>query len=136
MEEVNITDFQRTTYTITKLKNFHDFYAGCNKTRGDDQRIKVAVIDTGVDGTLSTLSECILDGVSLVEDFEGRESPWWLASHPHGTQMASFIHQLDPFCYLYVIKICDEYGGVHGDTLAQVRLISCWCLASTSPNWL
>ena len=106
--------------TITKLKHFLNFYASCD--RDNFQPTRVAIIDNGIDGTLSSLSRRISDGISLVEDWEGRESPWWLASHPHGTQMASFIHQLDPFCELYIAKVCDESTGIDPDLVAQVRL--------------
>ena len=104
--------------TITKLKNFLNFYASCD--REHCQRTKVAIIDNGIDGTLPSLSRRIVDGISFVEDWEGRESPWWLASDPHGTQMASFIHQLDPFCDLYIAKVCDESTGIDPDLVAQV----------------
>ncbi len=119
-EKVDVADVPRTTVTITKLKAFLDFYLGCNKEKSPSTT--VAVIDNGVDGTLSTLSERIIDGQSLVEDFDGHESPWWLASHPHGTQMASFIHQLDPCCGLYIVKVCDGSGGIDADILAEVCL--------------
>ena len=111
-------DVIRTTLTITKLKKFIDFYG--NYSRGDRQITKIAIIDNGIDTTLSSLSRRIVDGHSYVEDFEGRESPWWLASHPHGTQMASFIHQLDPFCGFYIAKVCDDTTGVDPDLVAQV----------------
>ena len=37
--------------------------------------------------------------------------------------MASFIHQLDPFCELYIAKVCDEASGVDPDLVAQVRAL-------------
>ena len=111
----------RTTVTITKLKKFLDFYTSCD--RDSYEHTKVAIIDNGIDGTLSSFSKIIIDGVSLVEDHNGHESPWWLASHPHGTQMASFIHQLDPFCYLYIAKVCDESVSIDADLVAQVGVM-------------
>ena len=80
----------------------------------------MAIIDNGIDGTLSILSRTIIDGISFVEDYKGRESPWWLAYHPHGTQMASFIHQLDPCCGLYIAKVCDQSTSIDPDDVAQV----------------
>ena len=65
--------------------------------------------------------ESIRTGCSLVEDYEGHESPWWLASDPHGSQMASFIRQIDPRCSLYVAKVCDGSSGIQPARIAQVR---------------
>ena len=59
-------------------------------------------------------------GFSFVESFEGRESPWFIASHRHGTQMACLIHELDPFCAFYIAKICEDSTSVDPEILAKV----------------
>lgn len=69
--------------------------------------VKVAIIDNGVDRILSTLSERIKKGQSFVENNragERRESPWWIAADPHGTQMASTVLEVNPCCDLYIGK--------------------------------
>ena len=100
------------------MTNFLNFYTGYQQDR--ETNIKVAIIDNGVDSTLPTLSKAVKAGVCLDEDFLGHQDPWWLASHPHGTQMANFIHQLDPFCHLYIAKVCDETTRVNPDKVADV----------------
>ena len=71
-----------------------------------DFSTKIAILDTGVDISHSFLRDSIQGGVSFVEyGEESRESPWWLASDPHGTQMASLIHNLDPKAKLFIAKV-------------------------------
>jgi hypothetical protein len=48
----------------------------------------------------------IIEGKSFVYD-GSYESPWWHASIPHGTQMASLICAIDPCCELYIAKVGD-----------------------------
>ena len=115
---------------ITKLANFLNFYKAYGQTRRID--IKVAIIDNGVDSTLPTLSNAVQAGVSLDEYDSGCQDPWWLASHPHGTQMANFVHQLDPFCHLYIAKVCDQDTGIDPDIVADVSKGSSWLGYSVS----
>ena len=81
----------------------------------------VAIIDRSI-GALST---CLEKGKSFVEfgtENGDRESPWWLASDPHGTQMASIIHELDPLCKLYVAKVGTSRDEIlNRDCIKRVR---------------
>ena len=126
MKLLNVT---RTTLT-TKITKFLNFYKAYGQTGRVDT--KVAIIDNGVDSTLPTLSKAVIAGVSLDEDFSGRQDPWWLASHPHGTQMANFVHQLDPFCHLYIAKVCDQATCIDPDIVADVSRESSWKSHSVS----
>ncbi|KAL6796988.1 peptidase S8/S53 domain-containing protein, partial [Trichoderma sp. SZMC 28012] len=76
---------------------------------GSDSRISpiinVAVIDTGVDPDSIKCFEIF--GASFVSSESG-ESPWWFSYHPHGTQMAKVITELNPFCRLLVAKVGDS----------------------------
>ena len=108
----------RTSLTTMRLENFLNFYKSYHTEK--HVPIKVAIIDNGVDITLESLSNTIIDGVCLVENYEGRERPWWLATDPHGTHMASFIHQLDPYCQFYIAKVCDGTAGMQPDDVAEV----------------
>ncbi|KAM0664055.1 hypothetical protein ACQRIU_007056 [Beauveria bassiana] len=38
-------------------------------------------------------------------------SPWYLASNPHGTQMANLVCAIDPLCQLFIAKIADSHYG-------------------------
>ncbi|KAK6538633.1 hypothetical protein TWF694_010211 [Orbilia ellipsospora] len=67
--------------------------------------IKVAVIDTGVDPDSINCHQ--ISGASFVPSSSG-ESPWWFSHHPHGTQMAKMITELNPHCQLLVAKIGDS----------------------------
>ena len=107
----------------SKLATFLNFYKGYDQKKC---HIKVAIIDNGVDSTLPVLSNVVQAGVSLDEDLQGRQDPWWLASHPHGTQMANFVHQLDPFCHLYIAKVCDQAICFDPDIVADVSKEFSW----------
>ena len=101
-----------------RLEKFLNFYTSYHNEK--HVPIKVAIIDNGLDITLPSLSRTIIEGVCLVENYEGHESPWWLATDPHGTHMASFIHQLDPFCELYIAKVSNGPFGFHPERVAEV----------------
>lgn len=93
----------------------------------DSRFTKIVVIDTGVDPSSITCGSPI-SGASFVQSDHG-ESPWWLAQHAHGTQMAKLITTLDPCCQLRVAKVGNFYRDLQGNTVAKVseakRLIRC-----------
>jgi hypothetical protein len=71
-----------------------------------DFATRVAVLDTGVDISNELLKGQIEKGFSFVEFGDPPcESPWWLASDHHGTQMASVIRAIDPNCKLFIAKV-------------------------------
>lgn len=79
--------------------------------------INVAVIDTGVDpDSIKCFEIC---GASFVSSESG-ESPWWFSYHPHGTQMAKVITELNPFCRLLVAKVGDSVMDMTVDRVIQV----------------
>jgi hypothetical protein len=68
----------------------------------------VAIIDNGIDASIAKIWDRVAASQSFVEEdrINGtRESSWWLASDPHGTQMASIILDIDPRCQLYIAKV-------------------------------
>ncbi|KAL6821034.1 peptidase S8/S53 domain-containing protein [Trichoderma sp. SZMC 28015] len=87
---------------------------------GSDSRISpiinVAVIDTGVDPDSIKCFEIF--GASFVSSESG-ESPWWFSYHPHGTQMAKVITELNPFCRLLVAKVGDSVMDMTVDRVIQ-----------------
>ncbi|KAF1993814.1 subtilisin-like protein, partial [Amniculicola lignicola CBS 123094] len=74
----------------------------------EDQRIKICIIDNGVDRIRTNVRDLLARGVSFVNtnhDKRGRILPWWLVADPHGTQMASLIGQTNRHCRLYIARV-------------------------------
>ncbi|KAK0721138.1 hypothetical protein B0H67DRAFT_578208 [Lasiosphaeris hirsuta] len=70
--------------------------------------IKVAIIDNGADKFRPRIRDCIERGVSYVKADTGsadRILPWWMVSDPHGTQMASLVSAVNPWCRLYIARV-------------------------------
>lgn len=113
------------------------------------RRSKVCLIDSGVVVVENNTTEKlhigaqIVDGQSFVYE-DSSESPWWHASVPHGTQMASLICSIDPCCELYVTKVGDDVG-TYGDrqnvpvTPERVADVSfatcCYLIARALPDY-
>ena len=69
-------------------------------------RTKVAIIDNGVDIGQSRIAANVRRGRSFVSsDRNGWYLPWFTSAHVHGTQMASLVIRVDPYCDLYVYRI-------------------------------
>ncbi|PMD38046.1 subtilisin-like protein [Hyaloscypha variabilis F] len=115
------------------LRTYKSFQA--QQDRNQFRRIKVAIIDNGVDES-AFKSEQIAKGRSFVrrEHTMGlidkkkimRESPWWLSIDAHGTQMAQFICAVDPCCELYIAKVCERRNDI---TLERVYDAVKWAAA-------
>lgn len=72
----------------------------------------------------SVLAQRIVEGISLVSR-DNEEQPWWHATEPHGTQMATLICSINPFCELYVVKVAESNAsGITGHNVAKVRATS------------
>lgn len=92
----------------------------------DDKRIKVAIIDNGVDRIRASIRNMIDKGISFVAG--GSQSadqneilPWWMVSDPHGTQMASLIGQTNPYCRLYIARVGKGRGDILTKHAIEVR---------------
>ena len=81
------------------------------------RRVKVAVIDNGFD--YESLKEYKPDGESFVYH-GGKEQNWFFASDLHGTQMATFITQLNPFCELFLAKVGHLRKDIKSDAVRDV----------------
>lgn len=86
-------------------------------------RIRVALIDTGVDETLLDASFCNSKGASFVSDGQS-ESPWWFARTKHGTYMAHVIHSIDPYCEFRFASVGETKRDFAADRVARVSRIS------------
>ncbi|KAL4969565.1 uncharacterized protein BDV14DRAFT_195830 [Aspergillus stella-maris] len=72
-----------------------------------DTRIKVAIIDNGADKIRSPIGPWIDNGISYVSSDHLGEAPrpWWTVADAHGTQMASLINTVNPYCRLYIARV-------------------------------
>ncbi len=86
---------------------------------GPSAKIRVALIDTGVDQTLLDETFHGMEGASFVSDGEN-ESPWWFARELHGTHMAHIIHAIDPYCVLRIASVGDARKDILAERVARV----------------
>jgi Subtilase family len=110
------------------LEPFLRYYRGLRLSPTDtssniDFSTRVAIIDTGVDISNPLLRARIQNGISYVQyGYECRESPWWLASDPHGTQMVSLIQNIDPNSKLFIAKVgIDRKHVIEPEKILKVR---------------
>jgi len=97
-----------------------------------DYRIKIAIIDNGADKIRSSLKENIAKGVSFVKaDPENgdRILPWWMVADPHGTQMASLVKMMNPYCQLYIARVGKGRKDILPEDAAEVRAMNLGYLA-------
>lgn len=93
------------------------------------RKIKVALIDTGIVAIEDRKSDVrefqpgqIKEGISFVHGADGEsESPWWLPSHEHGSQMADIICSIDPYCELYPAKVANGTSVKGVPSVVDVR---------------
>lgn len=87
-------------------------------------RIRVAILDSGVDPVLFSSQGRNIVGASFVHKSNGsKESPWWLASDPHGSHIANLVSQLDPCCDLYIAKVAESKNQLQLDQVVQASII-------------
>ena len=72
------------------------------------EKIKVALIDDGVDTAFQNLSNNIASGVSYCKRANGLYSSYYQSSGGHGTVMASLIRRVCPNVRIYVAKLDDK----------------------------
>jgi hypothetical protein len=79
-----------------------------------EQRVKIAIIDNGADQMRSTISANIVRGMSFVRSSLEAKSvlPWYTPAHPHGTQMADLIRNVNPWCELFPLRVASLHKDV------------------------
>jgi hypothetical protein len=112
-------------YFLPKYKEWQDQLAQDAKplipTKDKRTRIRIAILDSGVDRILFSGQGRHIVGASFVHKKNGsKESPWWLASDPHGSHIANLISQLDPCCDLYIAKVTETKKQLQLDRVVQV----------------
>jgi hypothetical protein len=84
--------------------------------------VRVAIIDNGVDKVRTTLFGRIDNGISFVKTLSGdRILPWWMVADPHGTQMASLVQAVNPFCRLYIARVGKRRDDIDSEKAAEVN---------------
>ncbi|KAL5085258.1 hypothetical protein Trisim1_010700 [Trichoderma cf. simile WF8] len=154
--QISQTFWIKPPETITTIdQSLDNRFCGYQMEHSEENRIKVALIDSGViivgggqsedlnDDIYCTLQRRIIEGISLVSRDE-EEQNWWHATEPHGTQMAALICTLNPFVDLYVVKVAESNGsGITGHNVAKgiewarskgVDIISLSLVAFSDPN--
>jgi hypothetical protein len=86
--------------------------------KGSTHHSNSAHEDGNIDIT-SSLSSRIKGGRSFVEG-RSSHSPWHLACHPHGTQMANIICAIDPLCDIYVARVAEDAFGITAKRVEKV----------------
>ncbi|KAH0552918.1 hypothetical protein GP486_006883 [Trichoglossum hirsutum] len=84
-----------------------------------EEAIKIAIIDNGVSCGLQDISGNIKGGDSFVYDAGHCKTPWFTPVDPHGTHMASLIVRANPYCDLYVYRVCSEQRDLKDEHVAQ-----------------
>ncbi|KAK5655304.1 hypothetical protein OQA88_5871 [Cercophora sp. LCS_1] len=113
--------------TCTKVDKMIDFYRLCydNAIQYEDDtslpRIKVAVLDTGVDKSTPSIranSERIKEIKSWLPPRDGRE-PDGTDTCGHGTHVTGLLLTMAPDCDVYVAQIADENGTISPGEIAK-----------------
>lgn len=82
---------------------------GTNSNLKPLRRIKIALIDTGIDALADRSQSRIKHDISFGHGTDGEsESPWWIPSNEHGPQMADIISSIDPYCEIYPVKVTND----------------------------
>ena len=90
-----------------------------------DHSVKIAIVDNGVDKIRTTLSANIEKGRSFVYHGIGAQKrwlPWWVVADPHGTQMASLIQRVNPYCRLYIARVGEGRKDIRPSSAAKVTI--------------
>ena len=86
-----------------------------------DELIKVAILDSGVYANRLIFPN--LTGSSFVEDTATADSHWHTVTNSHGTQMASLISGVNPYCHIYAART--HFGAeMHGGNVYSVNKVS------------
>jgi hypothetical protein len=89
----------------------------------EDKRIKVAILDNGADRIRGAAKDQMAKGVSYVTADPANPNqtlPWWMVADPHGTQMASLVAQVNPYCRLYIARVGKARYDILPDDAAEV----------------
>ncbi|KAJ5618018.1 hypothetical protein N7537_003132, partial [Penicillium hordei] len=107
---------------IDCLQDFKIFLANSPRLKSHDgPRVKIAIIDDGVDTSLPILEKIITSGNSFCRHPNSKDlmSAYFAPSGMHGTWMATLISKLCPNPSLYIARL-DEHSNPLGDGKRQI----------------
>lgn len=84
----------------------------------EDQFIKVAIIDDGVDPDKDNIGENIADGETFYDN-KGHWPGYYQSSYGHGHYMAGLIQQLCPKVRLYIAKLNELWSDGKSQITAE-----------------
>jgi hypothetical protein len=90
-----------------------------------DKRVKIAIIDNGIDMSQHRLVENIAGGASFVRCGGSTSGtsylPWYATAGAHGTQMAFLAQSVNPWCKIYALRIGSLQADVDDNAAVEVR---------------
>jgi hypothetical protein len=86
----------------------------------DIHKIKIAIIDNGIDIGAGKFAKLVKRGQSFVDGHADCKLPWFTAMDPHGTQMADLITKVNPMCELYIYRVAIHRHDVDLSAAVQV----------------
>ncbi|CAI7570067.1 unnamed protein product [Penicillium glandicola] len=94
----------RDSKWMRALRDFADFLKNAKVSHSRLKRVKIAIIDDGIDTTLPELSDRIKNGESFyhLDPFAVHRGAYYVPSGAHGTLMARCICQVCPMADLYI----------------------------------
>lgn len=108
------------------MKSFADFIQNFPIEENDRPKIKVALVDDGVDVTYENLSRNIKRGETYSKRHDGLCNAYYQSTNGHGTVMACLIRRMCPNVRLYVAKLderqTDDGMQITTSSAAKVRL--------------
>lgn len=124
-----IPDYCRARWADEWFEQLREVQFQVRKHRKDeDRKIKVAILDTGVDGTHEQIQSAISSGcLKYVKGFPDSLLPK-KDKNGHGTHGASVLLKTAPDITLYVLRVSDDSGKMIPDNeyeaLAEVNVCS------------
>ncbi|MBU7318323.1 S8 family serine peptidase [Paenibacillus oleatilyticus] len=86
----------------------------------DINRVKIAIVDSGIDTTNDSLMQRVAGGISIWKSEEGfKESADFADLHGHGTYCASVIKRMAPDALFFVVKVLDQYARTSSPALIE-----------------
>lgn len=112
------------------MMSYGQFLRGASRAEPGVQPVKIAIIDDGINPTLSIFTDRIRMGESfhsVGESLSGRRGAFYVPSGPHGTLMAQLICKICPTVKLYIAQL-EVFRGQDGrrsfsaESAAEVRM--------------
>ena len=112
------------------MDSFADSFRTYNNAKRAKGKVRVAVIDDGIDGTLGTWGHSIVDGKLFVAHEFDRIEEYFVCHSGHGTLMAELIRRICPVAQLYIAKLTETRGYIPAMEAAEVNSLLLFCVTT------